>query len=141
MTTSTISVSKSLLWPNTILWLSKGEKSHGGIVVSHYLLASKFNMHPLSIELVKRGFTVINLEFRGHGASSDYFSGGELKNDMKNIMVSKDSNITKISVIGIGMMNQSGVAAKVFKIFADNDIEFQQVTTSEISISYTKNGK
>ena len=34
------------------------------------------------------------------------------------------------------MRNQSGVAAKIFDIFAQNDIEFMQITTSEISISY-----
>ncbi|WBW97152.1 aspartate kinase [Oceanirhabdus sp. W0125-5] len=60
-----------------------------------------------------------------------------LKNELKKIEVSKDSKISKISVVGIGMMNQSGVAGKVFKIFSDNNIEFKQVTTSEISISYT----
>ncbi|WP_099189023.1 aspartate kinase [Tepidibacter mesophilus] len=61
----------------------------------------------------------------------------ELKKEMQDIEISEEDNITKISVVGIGMVNQSGVAAKVFKIFADNDIEFKQVTTSEISISYT----
>lgn len=61
----------------------------------------------------------------------------ELKEEMPNIEVSKESDISKISVVGIGMMNQSGVASRVFNIFADNGIEFKQVTTSEISISYT----
>jgi aspartate kinase len=63
----------------------------------------------------------------------------ELQAEMPNIEVSKESNITKLSVVGIGMMKQSGVAAKVFNIFSDNNIEFKQVTTSEISISYTIN--
>ncbi|MBS3995022.1 MAG: ACT domain-containing protein, partial [Alkaliphilus sp.] len=39
-------------------------------------------------------------------------------------------------VVGIGMRSQSGVAAKMFRVFADNDIQFKQVTTSEIRISY-----
>ena len=39
------------------------------------------------------------------------------------------------------MMKQSGVAAEIFSIFSDNDIEFKQVTTSEISISYTIDSK
>lgn len=65
----------------------------------------------------------------------------ELRKEMKSIEVSKELDITKISVIGIGMMNQSGVAAKVFRIFSDNEIEFKQVTTSEISISYTIDSK
>jgi aspartate kinase len=63
----------------------------------------------------------------------------ELQVVMPNVEVSRESHITKLSVVGIGMMKQSGVAAKVFNIFADNNIEFKQVTTSEISISYTIN--
>lgn len=61
----------------------------------------------------------------------------ELRSEMPGIDVSKDSYITKISVVGIGMVNQSGVASKVFSILSDNDIEFKSVTTSEISISLT----
>ena len=38
------------------------------------------------------------------------------------------------------MMNQSGVALRYLD-FSDNDIEFKQVTTSEISISYTIDSK
>jgi aspartate kinase len=65
----------------------------------------------------------------------------ELKEVIEGIEVSKDSNITKISVVGIGMMKQSGVASEIFNIFSENDIEFKQVTTSEISISYTIDAK
>ncbi len=48
-----------------------------------------------------------------------------------------DDGQVKLSVVGIGMMNHSGVAASIFELFAENDIAFKQVTTSEISISYT----
>ena len=65
----------------------------------------------------------------------------ELKVKMKGIKVDIQEDITKISVVGLGMRTQSGVAAKLFKIFANNDIEFKQVTTSEIRISYTINTK
>lgn len=61
----------------------------------------------------------------------------ELQTQMPGVELCKETDVTKISVVGIGMMKQSGVAAKVFNIFAANDIEFKQVTTSEISISYT----
>jgi len=50
-----------------------------------------------------------------------------------------DSSVVKLSVVGIGMISHSGVAASLFEILADNDIDFFQVTTSEISISYTIN--
>lgn len=51
--------------------------------------------------------------------------------------VVQDDSLVKLSVVGIGMMNHSGVAAQIFKLFADHQIDFKQVTTSEISISYT----
>lgn len=52
------------------------------------------------------------------------------------ISYDKNVDVTKLSVVGYGMRNQSGVAAKIFDIFAQNDIDFMQITTSEISISY-----
>jgi aspartate kinase len=45
--------------------------------------------------------------------------------------------VSKLSVVGLGMRSQSGIAAKIFEIFAANEIPFYLVTTSEISISYT----
>lgn len=50
-------------------------------------------------------------------------------------------NITKLSVVGLGMNTQSGVAAKVFNLLAENDIPVSIVTTSEIKISYVINPK
>ncbi len=61
----------------------------------------------------------------------------EIKQQFKEIEIEIETEITKLSVVGIGMRSQSGVAAKMFSIFAENDIEFKQVTTSEIRISYT----
>ncbi len=61
----------------------------------------------------------------------------EIKQENNEVEIVVEDNISKISVVGIGMMNQSGVTGRLFRILADNDIEFKQVTTSEISISYT----
>lgn len=54
-----------------------------------------------------------------------------------DIEITTNNSIVKLSVVGIGMISHSGVAANIFKLFADNDIHYYQVTTSEISISYT----
>lgn len=48
-------------------------------------------------------------------------------------------NITKLSVVGIGMKSQSGVASKMFNILAENDISVHIITTSEIKIAYIIN--
>ena len=61
----------------------------------------------------------------------------EVKAKNRELEVVIEENISKISLIGIGMKNQSGVTGRVFRALADNEIEFRQITTSEISISYT----
>lgn len=63
----------------------------------------------------------------------------EINKEINGIEIDIETNITKLSVVGIGMRSQSGVAAKMFEIFAENNIAFKQVTTSEIRISYTIN--
>ncbi|MBP1743165.1 MAG: lysC [Firmicutes bacterium] len=46
-----------------------------------------------------------------------------------------DEDITKFSIVGIGMKTTSGVAARVFKVFKLNKIEVKMITTSEIRIT------
>ncbi|QGU96107.1 aspartate kinase [Clostridium bovifaecis] len=49
--------------------------------------------------------------------------------------ISIDDDITKFSVVGIGMKNTTGVAAKMFKLFSENNINVKMITTSEIRIT------
>ena len=49
--------------------------------------------------------------------------------------ISTDSEVSKISVIGVGMMSQSGVAEKMFQTLADQQINILAISTSEIKIS------
>ena len=53
-----------------------------GIVVGHGFCENKQYMQPLSIELVKRGFVVVNIDFRGHGSSDGYMSDFERNNGL-----------------------------------------------------------
>jgi aspartate kinase len=46
-----------------------------------------------------------------------------------------DEDITKFSVVGIGMKTTSGVAAKMFKLFSEHSIQVKMITTSEIRIT------
>jgi len=46
-----------------------------------------------------------------------------------------DKEVAKVSVVGIGMRSQSGVAAKMFKVLSDEGINIKVITTSEIKIS------
>lgn len=46
-----------------------------------------------------------------------------------------DDEVSKISVVGIGMAKQTGVAQQMFRAVADAGINIQMITTSEIKIS------
>lgn len=64
-----------------------------------------------------------------------------ITNSYKETIVTKSMDVIKLSVVGSKMRTQSGVAAHIFALFAENNIEFKLVTTSEISISYTMDRK
>jgi len=49
------------------------------------------------------------------------------------------SGIAKLSIVGIGMRSHSGVAAKMFSALADNGINIQMISTSEIKTAVTVN--
>lgn len=49
--------------------------------------------------------------------------------------VEVDDDVAKISIIGVGMLSHSGVAAKMFKTMADESINIMMISTSEIKIS------
>lgn len=46
-----------------------------------------------------------------------------------------DDCIAKVSAVGIGMKNHPGVAARMFKALADENINIQMISTSEIRVS------
>ncbi|WP_146344411.1 aspartate kinase [Falsiphaeobacter marinintestinus] len=55
--------------------------------------------------------------------------------DLNFAEVVADTAVCKVSVVGIGMRSQSGVAAKMFKVLSDEGINIKVITTSEIKIS------
>lgn len=59
----------------------------------------------------------------------------ETASDIPDISVKTDADITKISVVGIGMRSHAGVAQTMFRTLADKGINIQVISTSEIKIS------
>jgi aspartate kinase len=49
--------------------------------------------------------------------------------------VSGDDKTVKISVVGVGMRSHAGIASQMFKTLADEGINIQMISTSEIKIS------
>ena len=55
--------------------------------------------------------------------------------DLGASRVITDDTVTKVSIIGVGMRSHAGVAATMFKALAQENINIQMITTSEIKIS------
>jgi len=55
--------------------------------------------------------------------------------------VSVDRGIAKVTVVGIGMKTESGIAARMFRILADHKINIQMISTSPIRISCVVSGE
>lgn len=64
-----------------------------------------------------------------------------LKEILPNLSIESDNNIVKVSIVGVGMKSHSGVAAKAFSTLADNGINIQMISTSEIKISMIVDAK
>lgn len=60
---------------------------------------------------------------------------GALADKMGAAGVVSDSGVSKISLIGVGMVGASGVAAKMFDVLAESKINIHMISTSEIRIS------
>jgi aspartate kinase len=46
-----------------------------------------------------------------------------------------DEDVVKVSIVGLGMRSHAGVAAKMFRILANEGINIQAISTSEIKVS------
>jgi aspartate kinase len=59
----------------------------------------------------------------------------EAANELGAVGYSHDDQVAKISVVGLGMARQVGVAQKMFRALADAGVNILVITTSEIKIS------
>ncbi len=58
-----------------------------------------------------------------------------IKNEFNSGEILIDENISKVSIVGAGMVDRPGIAADMFRALADNDINIKMISTSEIKIS------
>jgi aspartate kinase len=58
-----------------------------------------------------------------------------LRSELKYSEIVTDPNVCKVSVVGVGMRSQPGVAKTMFQTLADKSINIQVISTSEIKVS------
>ncbi|MFC1516924.1 aspartate kinase [Candidatus Margulisiibacteriota bacterium] len=59
----------------------------------------------------------------------------EITKTWKGTEIVGDANVSKVSIVGIGMISTPGVAAKMFKALGKAKINIQMISTSEIKVS------
>jgi len=59
----------------------------------------------------------------------------EVSSEIGGGQVIGDPQIAKVSIVGIGMKNHAGIASRMFEVLANEGINIQMITTSEIKTS------
>ena len=59
----------------------------------------------------------------------------EVKNEIGAADVLGNSDVVKVSLVGVGMRSHAGVASLMFQTLAENNINIQMISTSEIKVS------
>lgn len=58
-----------------------------------------------------------------------------LRPRFSKMSLSSESNLGKVSIVGVGMRNHPGVAAKMFKVLAQSGVNIRLISTSEIKVT------
>ncbi|MFL6517314.1 MAG: aspartate kinase [Bacillus sp. (in: firmicutes)] len=78
-----------------------------------------------------------NLSFSIH--TDDLLETLKVLEDNKEVLnyeqIDAENKLAKVSIVGSGMISNPGVAAKMFEILAENNIQIKMVSTSEIKVS------
>ena len=59
----------------------------------------------------------------------------QIAEDLGALEIDTDDQIAKVSIVGVGMRSHAGVAATMFEALANENINIQLITTSEIKIT------
>ncbi len=61
--------------------------------------------------------------------------GKQVKDHIKAVDIRGDNKICKVSMVGVGMRTHAGIASQMFRTLAEEGINIQMISTSEIKIS------
>ncbi|MDO5113247.1 MAG: aspartate kinase [Planctomycetia bacterium] len=106
---------------------------------------------PIANRRIAMDMIVQNVGTEGEAEISFTISAGELSATLKALEEVKrttpdafqtltyDDNLSKVSIVGLGMEQQVGVAEKMFQVIADKGINIEMISTSEIKVSVLVN--
>lgn len=68
-------------------------------------------------------------------AQEDFKSASRIISGFQGAAIETADTLAKVSIVGTGMQNSPGYAAKMFRVLADAGVNIELITTSEISIT------
>ncbi len=99
-------------------------------------LFGKFADENINVDLIVQNVSEKNLAAISFTIKDkDLNAAKKVLNGLKNIRVSIDNDIAKVSIVGAGMQTHPGVAARMFKVLAGKNINIEMISTSPIRIS------
>jgi len=109
-----------------------------GIAASIFGPLTEANINvDMIVQNVSEDGAATDLTFTVNRSDFDY-ALDVLENNKNNLgfeRIVSDPEVTKISVVGVGMRSHSGVAQKMFNALAERGINIQVISTSEIKVS------
>lgn len=85
---------------------------------------------PVEREITDLSFTVLEKDLQ-----KTLEVAKRIKDEIGAVAIDVDKNIAKVSVVGIGMKTHVSIAAQMFRALADENINIQMISTSDIKIS------
>ncbi|MDP8216944.1 MAG: aspartate kinase [Candidatus Kaelpia imicola] len=104
------------------------------------LIFSRISSENISVDMIvqnvsRKGYTDLSFTVPKTDLTRTVSIAKLVASDIKATGVIIDDKIAKISVVGVGMRSHAGIAAGMFQALADNKINIEMISTSEIKIS------
>jgi len=101
--------------------------------IFNVLAEEQINVDMIIQNASKEGLTSLGFTIRQGELDKVKTLLSKFSHDFKS--VDFDGNVCKVSIVGVGMKSHSGVASKAFTAMAENRINIEMISTSEIKIS------
>ncbi|RTL44124.1 MAG: alpha/beta fold hydrolase [Candidatus Melainabacteria bacterium] len=143
------------------IYSAPGDKAHPCVILVHQLGRTNADMKPLVAPLVAEGFTVVNLDMRGHGASQSRLTGGnfpytkftnadwqqlpfDLRVVLKNMVTVPNIDVQKFALVGASIgANASIIQARLASnveavVMLSPGVDFHGLKPAESMAGYHK---
>jgi aspartate kinase len=110
---------------------------HPGVVASVFepLAEAGISVDMIIQNVSKAGHTDLTFTVSREEADHAESIAKEIVDNVAAEGVTRDDEVAKVSIVGVGMRNHAGVAARMFRLLADNGINIKAISTSEIKTS------